>query len=100
MGDGDRAREVASSMISRTTKQFWSLYHVLPQEVQVRADRAYELWLRDPRHPGLQFKRVDPTEPIYSVRIGLSYRALGVLRDDTITWYWIGKHEIYDRLVT
>jgi len=86
-------------MISRTTKQFWNLYNALPADVQKRADRAYELWQNDPSHPGSQFKRVDPDEPIYSVRIGRDYRALGVLRDDIVTWFWIGKHEVYDRIL-
>ncbi|MGH7599914.1 MAG: type II toxin-antitoxin system RelE family toxin [bacterium] len=86
-------------MISRTTKQFWKLYNALPPDVQKRADKAYELWLSQPSNPGLQFKRVDPEDPIYSVRIGLNYRALGILSGDTITWFWVGKHDIYDRIL-
>jgi hypothetical protein len=86
-------------MISRVTKQFWSFYQTLPRIIQERADKAYALWKNDPHSPGVQFKRVDSEEPIYSVRIGRDYRALGVLRGDTITWFWIGKHEIYDRIL-
>ena len=86
-------------MISRVTKKFWALYQALPRVIQERADKAYEIWKNDPHSPGLQFKRVDPEEPIYSVRIGRDYRALGVLRGDTITWFWIGKHAIYDRIL-
>jgi hypothetical protein len=86
-------------MKSRTTKRFWELYYALPREIQERADKAYILWLDSPNHPSLQFKRVDEQEPIYSVRISRQYRALGVLRGDTITWYWIGKHEMYERLI-
>ena len=86
-------------MISRATQQFWKLYNALPPDAQKRADKAYELWLNAPSHPSLQFKRVDPKDPIYSARIDRNYRALGVLRDDTITWFWIGKHEIYDRIL-
>jgi hypothetical protein len=36
---------------------------------------------------------------IYSVRIGLGYRALGVVHKDRVVWYWIGSHAEYDRLV-
>jgi hypothetical protein len=86
-------------MISRATKQFWDLYQALLPAVQERADKAYESWQNDPHSPGLKFKRVDPEEPIYSVRIGWDYRALGVLRGDTITWFWIGKHDKYERLL-
>jgi hypothetical protein len=47
----------------------------------------------------LRFKHVHPTEPIYSVRISLDYRALGVLQDDDIVWFWIGSHADYDKLL-
>lgn len=50
-------------------------------------------------HPSLQFKCVHQTEPLYSVRIGLGWRALGLLEDDTIAWFWIGSHADYDRLI-
>lgn len=49
---------------------------------------------------GLQFKRVHPSEPIYSVRIGRSWRALGLQRDsDQMLWFWIGSHAEYDSLL-
>ena len=86
-------------MKSRTTKQFWKFYSALPTRIQALADKAYILWLENPGYPSLHFKRVDPEDPIYSVRISRRYRAVGVLRGDTITWFWIGKHEIYDRLL-
>jgi hypothetical protein len=86
-------------MKSRTTKQFWELYSALPKEIQELADKAYELWQNNPHHPGLQFKQVDPEKAIYSARVGRNYRALGILRDGTITWFWIGKHEVYDRIL-
>ncbi|MBX3059650.1 MAG: hypothetical protein KF770_24640 [Anaerolineae bacterium] len=86
-------------MKSRTTKQFWELYNALPKDIRELADKAYVLWQENPHHPGLQFKRVDPEKPIYSARVGRNYRALGVLQGDTITWFWIGKHEVYDRIL-
>jgi hypothetical protein len=43
---------------------------------------------------------VHDTEPIYSVRVTLGYRALGLLEDDGITWFWIGTHAEYDRMLT
>ena len=86
-------------MNSRTTKQFWNLYNALPLEIQARADKAYVLWLRNPNSSGLRFKQVDKEGPIYSARINHQYRVLGILQGDTITWFWIGKHKIYDRLL-
>lgn len=86
-------------MISRTTKQFWKHYHALPREIQIAANKAYELWLQNPSHPSLQFKRVDSVDPIYSARVNRQYRALGILKKDKIVWFWIGKHAVYDRLL-
>jgi hypothetical protein len=48
----------------------------------------------------LKFKRVHPTLPLYSVRIGRGYRALGIRDADKIVWYWIGSHAEYDREVS
>jgi hypothetical protein len=86
-------------MKSHTTPRFWKCYERLRGEVQQQADLAYELWRNNPFHPSLQFKRVDPQAPIYSVRVGRGYRALGWLERDTVTWYWIGDHDEYDRLI-
>jgi hypothetical protein len=49
--------------------------------------------------PGLQFKKLEGEENIYSARIGLEYRALAVMKKDRVVWYWIGSHSEYDRLV-
>ena len=86
-------------MNSHATERFWDLYNQLPDNVRRRADKAYRLWRHDPSNRGLEFKPVHTRRPIYSVRIGLNYRALGILEDNTITWFWIGPHEEYDRLL-
>ena len=86
-------------MKSHATTRFWQCYDKLPEDIRRDADRAYKLWQDDPRHPSLQFKRVAPQEPIYSVRVGRGYRALGWLEGDTIAWFWIGDHDEYDRML-
>jgi len=68
--------------------------------VQKQAIAAYRLFRRDPRHPSLHFKRVHPTQPIMSVRIGGDYRAVGIQREPgAILWFWIGPHEQYETLL-
>lgn len=47
----------------------------------------------------LAIQKVDETENVYSARIGLAYRALGVMDGSVIVWFWIGSHAEYDRLV-
>jgi len=86
-------------MKSQTTQSFWQHYWALPPEIRQRARQVYKLWRDNPAHPSLFFKRVKESQPIYSVRIGLGYRALGLLTGDTVTWFWIGTHDEYDRLV-
>lgn len=67
--------------------------------IQARARRAYNLFLDHPEHPSLRFKKVAQLENVYSVRIGLGYRALGVLEASTVIWFWIGSHADYDRMI-
>jgi len=84
-------------MKSRTIPHFWKLFDSLPQDIQVRAYKVYRLWRANPFSRSLHFKRVGKTEPIYSVRIGQKYRALGLLDGDTVYWYFIGNHDDYER---
>jgi hypothetical protein len=78
------------------TTKFWSAYYALPQDIQKIADKNFEILKDDPYHPSLHFKKVGL---YWSVRAGLAYRALGVLEDDTIIWFWIGAHARYDQLI-
>ncbi len=87
-------------MISRTTKEFWNLFDVLPKGIQNQAVKAYEVWNNNPNHPGLHFKSIHSTEPLYSVRISRGYRALGLKEDNTIIWFWIGSHSEYEKLIS
>lgn len=86
-------------MNSQTTEQFWKLYFALPKEVRQRAAKAYRLWRTNPEAPSLFFKRVGKRHPVFSARISDDYRVLGLLEGNTITWFWIGKHDEYDRLL-
>ena len=86
-------------MKSKATKQFWQLLDALPLSIQRQARDSYRLWQDNPRHPSVRFKRVHPVEPIYSARVNNNYRALGLLDEDTIIWFWIGNHGVYDRLL-
>ena len=86
-------------MKSHTTKRFREAFHKLPPSVQQQARKAYTLFAQNPNHPGLRFKRVHASLPIYSVRIARDYRALGIKDGDSIVWFWIGSHADYDDLL-
>jgi hypothetical protein len=87
-------------MISRTTERFREALAGLPVEIQRQARAAYRRFQQNPHHPSLRFRQVHPTEPIYSARVGLHYRAVGVVEDDTIISFWIGSHADYDTLLS
>ena len=87
-------------MISETTIKFRKAYSLLPENIKDSTRKAYKLWLVDMLHPSLSFKQVHNTLPIYSVRVGLSYRALCTkLNNNTYVWFWIGSHAHYDKLL-
>jgi hypothetical protein len=86
-------------MNSRTTRRFRELLAALPTHVRQQAQEAYRLFQQNPAHPGLRFKQVHVDPPIYSARVGISFRAVGVLDGDTVVWYWIGSHADYDKLL-
>lgn len=86
-------------MISRTTDRFWQSYDTLPTEVKKKAKKAFQLFQKEPTYPGLHFKRIHTSKLVYSIRITKSYRALGVVMDEEIVWFWIGSHSDYDKLI-
>jgi hypothetical protein len=88
------------SVKSWRTVSFRRAFARLPKDIQRQARQAYRRFSENPAQPGLQFKKVHPRRPIYSVRIGLGYRALGTKTGDDIVWFWIRSHADYDRLVS
>lgn len=86
-------------MKSRATRRFWDLFRALPTPVRALAVKNYQLSLKNPAHPSLDFHRLRGSEDRYAVRVGDHYRALGRMDAKAITWVWIGTHEEYNRLV-
>jgi mRNA-degrading endonuclease RelE of RelBE toxin-antitoxin system len=84
-------------MKSAALPSFWESYKKLDETVRNRAKKAFVLWIENPFHPSLHFKCVNSEEEIWSVRITLNYRALGILDGDTVTWFWIGNHKDYEK---
>jgi len=86
-------------MNSHTTDKFRKAFTELPADVRKQARQAYRLFIENPNHPSLRFKPIHPTRPIYSVRVGLNYRAVGIREGNDIIWYWIGSHAEYNGLI-
>jgi len=84
---------------SKTTQEFRERFAKLPAPVRKYSKRVYRRWQVDPWQPPLQFKPIHRTLPIYSVRIGLRWRAIGVRAADKVIWFWIGSHKEYDQKI-
>jgi Txe/YoeB family toxin of Txe-Axe toxin-antitoxin module len=83
-------------MKSRAIASFWDDYNRLPDEIQKLAVKQYKLWLTDLHHPSLRFKKVGP---YWSARITDDYRAVGIMDEDAIVWFFIGTHAKYNHVL-
>ena len=68
----------------------------MPPDTREVADRNFELLEADPLHPSLHFKQIGR---LWSVHVGLGWRALAVRDGDDLVWFWIGSHADYDKLI-
>lgn len=83
-------------MMHRTTDRFWQCYWTLPTRTRKLADKNFMLLKGNPAHPSLNFKKVGS---LWSVRVGLAYRALAIEDADDYIWVWIGVHDEYEELI-
>jgi hypothetical protein len=67
--------------------RFWRCYRGLPKEIRDLADRNYSLLKSDPAHNSLNFKKAGP---LWSIRVGLHYRALATQAEDNLVWFGLG----------
>lgn len=85
-------------MISRVRPSFWRAYGALDSRVKEAALRCYGLFMENPGHPSLRFKKLAGHDGIWSVRINESFRAIAERDGDTVTWVWIGSHNDFNKL--
>ena len=86
-------------MCSFTQNTFWEAYRRLPEHVQRQARESYRLFASNPNHPSLDFKRVSRRRPVYPGQVSIDYRAVGVMDQGDIVWFWIGSHDEYEWLL-
>ncbi len=84
-------------MKSAALPSFWKVYAALDDDIKRRARKAFRLWAQNSFHPSLRFKCINYEENVWSVRVTHAYRALGILEGNTVTWFWIGNHDKYER---
>jgi len=86
-------------MNSAALSSFWEAYNSLPENIRHLAQKAFHLWNDNPFHPSLRFKCVNHRENIWSVRISRGYRAIGIMEDNSVTWFWVGGHDEYEKFI-
>lgn len=75
-------------------ESYWKHFDELPPEVRRLAEKNYQLWKENPQYPGLRFKKIHADLPIFSFRVGMRYRTVGVeTKSEKIAWFWIGSFE-------
>lgn len=87
-------------MDSQANSRFWKAFDKLPDYVKENAKKNFILWKQNPFHPSLEFKLININKSVYSIRIGLNWRALGIKEDNILAWFWIGSHSDYDQLIS
>ena len=80
----------------RTSASFWECYNQLPESLQQRADKQFVLLSEAPNHPSIQLK---PVGDFWSARVSDAYRALALREENVFTWFWIGPHDEYARIL-
>lgn len=77
-------------------EDFYDALDKLPLNIRNTVYRKFELFFQNSRHNSLQFKKVGK---YWSIRINNSYRALARGDIENLTWFWVGKHDAYERLI-
>jgi len=82
-------------VIHRATHSFWAKYEQLDNVTRKLADKNFELLKLAPQHPSFHFKKL--SGDLWSIRVGIVYRALALPRKEGFDWFWIGPHHEYDQ---
>lgn len=81
-------------------ESYWAGFDDLPEDIRELAEKNYQLWKDNPRNPGLRFKQIRQDPPIFSFRVGMRHRTVGVETDDgRVAWFWIGSFEHFRKAV-
>ena len=80
---------------------YWDTFEDLPEDIKKLAEKNYKLWRESKNSPGLRFKQIHKSLPIYSFRVGMKHRTVGVETDDNkIAWFWVGSFETFNKTIS
>lgn len=87
---------------SIVTPKFRDMLAKLPNHIQKEAREGFEAWQKDPSLVGWKrLKMMNSTADVFSVEIGLRYRAIGILSKEhnAVVWVFAGSHETYNNFI-
>lgn len=87
---------------SIVTPKFRDMLAKLPTHIQKEAREGFASWQKDPALVGWKrLKMMNSTADVFSVEIGLRYRAIGVLSKEhnAVVWVFAGSHETYNNFI-
>lgn len=81
----------------QTTRKFDKQFKSLEQKIVKRSLTKIDLFIKDPTHPSLRFKKVQGTDNFYEISVNMSIRIIIEItsegKDQMNTFYIIGKYE-------
>ena len=81
----------------RSTRKFDKQFNFLEKNASKQAIKAIELYMEDPTHPSLRFKKIQGTGSFYEIRVNQSIRIIIEVTsqgpDQINTFYIVGTHD-------
>lgn len=81
----------------RALPSFWAAYRELSQPIQQLADRSFQLLTENPSHRSLRIKKA---REYWVVRVDRNHRAVALRDGEDYVWFWIGRHDEYERIIS
>jgi hypothetical protein len=81
-------------MIYRRTPQFHAAAAALPEPVQAKLPKLFDLFQRDPRHPSLRVRSIQCRANLFEGRVDRRYRFLFEYRGEECWFLDIGNHDL------
>ena len=81
----------------KSTRKFDKQFKQLDRKASIQAEKTIELFISDPSHPSLRYKKIQGTDNFYEISVNMSVRIIIEVtsdRNDQInTLYIIGTHD-------
>jgi len=81
-----------------STRKFDKQFKALDKNTQKQTAKAIDLFINDPTHPSLRFRKIQGTDNYFEISVNMSVRIIVEIsqspdKDQINTFYIIGKHE-------